>query len=125
MTEAEAMWIYADARRHAGLSPLPAKRMREIARAKVALAKELGKKPKKTRRRNSYTDSTNTVLRVTLPAPAKPTAQSVVDRLEDEAYAADPTLFWLWPQRWSVPMHRASQRFDWFWMHCPRHPLSN
>lgn len=41
---------------------------------------------------------------------------SVQDQLEADAYAADPTLFWLWPYRDNVPINKASQKPEPFWM---------
>ena len=42
--------------------------------------------------------------------------QSAQDMLEDRAYATDPTLFWLWPDRWDVPLNKASQQHEPFWL---------
>ena len=99
---------------------LPEKRMLEIARAKVAFAEEMKHGP---RLRRTFTAAPTTEwLAMPLPrskAVAAETGQSVIDRLEDEAYARDPTLFWLWPERWEVPLRRETQRPDWFWMHIP------
>lgn len=53
------------------------------------------------------------------PLGLAPPPENVLDRLEDAAYAADHTLFWLWPLRWNVPLAKASQRHEPFWMLVP------
>lgn len=46
---------------------------------------------------------------------------NAADTLDAVAYAADPTLFWLWPRRWDdTPMNRASQKYEPFWNYIPR-----
>lgn len=113
----EALAIYREARRRAGLPTLPEKRMREIARAKVAFAKAMREPPRK--RFGFYrTDQTTEWLAMPTRAPVVDD-RAVIDRLEDEAYERDPTLFWLWPDRWNVPLRKESQRPDFFWLYLP------
>ena len=43
------------------------------------------------------------------------------DLLENAAYERDPSLFWLWPERWiDTPVNKATQKFEAFWRFIPR-----
>lgn len=115
MTEIQATaCLYAQARRDAGLKPLSYKRIREIAKAKIALAKELGKK-----RRNSADIA---IIRRVSPTRARGrealvSAISVEDQLAERLWSPGCSAFWLDPDRWhGVPMG-ADGRLEPFWLH--------
>lgn len=113
-----AMAMYAHARHRAGLSPLPTRRIREIAKGKIALARDFeknGKRRQRLGRRANYQPIS--------PPPARtrevaaPSATTVQDQLEAALWTPGCSAFWLDPDRWhGVPMG-ADGRLDAFWLH--------
>lgn len=129
----DKMIEYEIARIRAGLPPLPSSRIRQIAKAKIALADHL----KGCLKINFYPDPTPTeaftkayaearaqrMMHESESAPGQ--SSSGRDQLEARLWSLGCTAFWLDPDRWhGVPM-APNGHMEPFWMHLdtrPDHP---
>lgn len=111
-----AITIYEIDRIHAGLPPLPAHRIRAIAKGKIALARTLREQRQQSARRAINSESIPSRARTRDPLP------SVQDRLDAALWSPGSTAFWLDPDRWhGVPMGRDG-RLEPFWLHLDKRP---
>lgn len=128
-----AMAIYAASRRRAGLKTLSSRRIREIARGKIALARDLGRKPKRRARKFRLDPQSLKVVEIPNSQQDSPTcarardaaalsAITVQDQLDAALWSPGCSAFWLDPDRWHGVPIGADGRLEAFWLHLDKRP---